>query len=441
MAGSFITDAVVVVLVLGLMIFVHEVGHFLAAKFFRVRVLVFSLGFGPRVLHWKRGDTDYRISALPFGGYVRMAGEDPSANRQGDPGEFLAKPRWQRFIVLVMGPTMNVLLAVLLLAGLYRFHFQKPAYDEQPARLGDVEANSPASRIGLKPGDLVVRLDGLRNPRWEDVQLKILTSVGEALPLEVERDGKTLNLALTPRAEGPDRVGDAGWYPYAPGLIEKVEPGLPASQAGLMPGDQIVGVDGREILYWPRVAYLLQSSKGKPVQLSILRGGREFRATLTPVLTDVMGEKLWRIGISFHNNMIVRKLPWYSALTAALQDNLRNCLATFDVLGKILTRRMSTRSLAGPIGIAQLSGEAYRAGLAELLMLVSFISLQLGIFNLLPIPVLDGGVILLLLIEGLIRRDLSVEVKERVVQAGIVFLLLLAVFVMYNDIVKTLRPY
>jgi regulator of sigma E protease len=441
MAGSFITDAVVVVLVLGLMIFVHELGHFLAAKFFRVRVLVFSLGFGPRLLHWTRGDTDYRISALLFGGYVRMAGEDPSANREGDPGEFLAKPRWQRFVVLVMGPAMNILLAVLLLAGLYKFHFQKPAYEDQPALVGDVEADSPAGQIGLRPGDLVVRLDGLRNPRWEDVQLKILTTVGEAMPLEVERDGKSLNLAITPRAEGPDRVGYAGWYAYAPGVIDKVEPGLPASRAGLMPGDQIVGVAGRKILYWPRVAYLIQSSKGKPVQLSILRGGREFQATMTPVLTDVMGEKLWRIGVSFRNGMIVRRLPWGSAFTAAFQENLRNCLTTVDVLGKILTRRMSTRSLSGPIGIAQLSGEAYRAGLPELVVLVSFISLQLGIFNLLPIPVMDGGAILLLLIESLIRHDLSVEVKERFVQAGIVFLWLLAVFVMYNDIVKTLKPY
>jgi regulator of sigma E protease len=441
MAGSFITDIVVVVLVLGLMIFVHELGHFLAAKFFGVRVLVFSLGFGPRLLHLTRGDTDYRISALPFGGYVRMAGDDPSANRQGDPGEFLSKPRWQRFVVVVMGPIMNILLAVLLLAGLYKFHYQKPAYEEQPARVGDVEADSPASQIDLRPGDLVVRLDGLRNPRWEDVQLKILTTVGEAMPLEIERDGKTLDLALTPRAEGPDRVGYAGWYPCAPAVIDKVEPGLPASQAGLMAGDQIVGIEGRKILYSPRIAYLLQSGKGKPVQLTILRSGREFRAALTPVLTDVMGEKRWRIGVSFHNDMIVRRLPWGTALGASVEDNLRNCLMWFDVLGRILTHRLSARSLAGPIGIAQLSGEMYRAGLSELVVLICFISLNLGLFNLLPIPVLDGGVILLLLIEGLIRHDLSVRVKERVVQVGFLFLLLLAVFVMYNDILKTLRPY
>jgi len=442
MAGSFITDAVVVILVLGLMIFIHELGHFLAAKFYGVRVLVFSLGFGKRLLHFTKGDTDYRICALPFGGYVKMAGDDPSADRHGDPGEFLSKPRWQRFMIVVMGPVMNILLAMVLLTCLYKFHYQKPAYEEQPARVGDVEADSPASQTGLMAGDFVVRLDRFQeNPKWEDVEIKILTTVGEAMPLEVKRGGQTLNMTLTPRAEGPNRVGYAGWYPYAPGVIDKVEPGLPASQAGLIPGDQIVGVDGREILYWPRVAFLLQAGKGKPAQLSILRSGREFQTTLTPVLTDVMGEKRWRIGVSFHNDMIVRKLPWGTAITAAFQDNWRNCLVTFDVLGKILTRRMSARSLAGPIGIAQLSGEAYRAGFPELVMLIAFISLQLGIFNLLPIPVLDGGVLLMLLIESLIGHDLSVEVKERFVQAGIVFLLLLAVFVMYNDIVRTIRPY
>ena len=441
MAASFITDVVVVVLVLGLMIFVHELGHFLAAKAFGVRVLVFSLGFGKRLLHWTRGGTDYRISALPFGGYVKMAGDDPSAERHGDPEEFLSKPRWQRFVIVVMGPTMNILLAVLLLAGLYRFHYQRPAFEEQPARLGDVEADSPGSQIGLEPGDLIVRLDGLQHPDWEDFQEKILTTVGEAMPLEVERNGQTLKLALTPRAVGPDGVGDAGLYPYAPGVIEKVEPGLPASQAGLLSGDEIVGIGGHKVLYWPRIAYLLQSGKGKTVQLTILRGGREFQTTLTPVLTDVMGEKRWRIGVSFHNDMIVRKLSTGSALAASCQDNLRNCRETFDVLGKILTHHLSPRSLAGPIGIAQLSGEAYRAGLPELIMLDSFISLQLGIFNLLPIPVLDGGVILMLLVEGLIGHDLSVRVKERFLQVGFLFLLLLVVFLMCNDIMRTLRPY
>jgi len=441
MFSSFITDAVVVVAVLGFMILIHELGHFMAAKFFGVRVLVFSLGFGKRLFGFKRGDTDYRVSALPFGGFVKMAGDDPAEVREGDPGEFLARPRWQRFVVVVMGPAMNALLAVGLLTGLYRYHFQRPAYQEQLARVGDVEPDSPAARIGVLPGDLIVRLDGVANPKWEDVEVKILTTVGEALPVELLRDGQTLKLSLTPQARGPSRVGDAGWYPYVPGTIEMVDPLLPASQLGLKLGDQIVGVEGRKVFFWPRLTYLIQSANGREMELTIRREGKDFTVRVKPVLSEVSGEKMWRIGVGFRSNVVVQQLPWGKAITASLRDNLRNSLATFEVLRKILTRRMSARSLSGPIGIAQLSGEMYRAGITELLMFVSFISLQLSIFNLLPIPILDGGVIFLLLIEGLMRRDLSLEVKERFAQVGIVFLLLLAVFVMYNDILKTFRPY
>jgi regulator of sigma E protease len=408
---------------------------------FGVRVLTFSLGFGKRLFGFKRGDTDYRVSALPFGGYVKMAGDDPTEVLQGDPGEFLARPRWQRFVVVVMGPAMNMLLALGLLTGLYRYHYQKPAYQAEPARVGDVDPDSPAARIGVLPGDLIVRLGGLRDPKWEDVEVKILTTVGEALPVEIKRGDQTLTLSVTPQAKGPSRIGDAGWYPYVPGTIDAVEPGLPAGQAGLKPGDQILGLDGRQVFFWPRIAYLLQTGNGKEIELAILREGKQFQVRVKPVLTEVRGEKIWRIGVAFRSNVVVRQLPWGQALALSVQDNLRNSLATFDVLGKIITRRMSTRSLAGPIGIVQLSAEAYRAGIPELLMFVSFISLQLGIFNLLPIPILDGGVIFVLLVESVMRRDLSLAVKERFAQAGIVFLLLLAVFVMYNDIIKTFRPY
>jgi len=441
MVGSFITDALVVVVVLGFMIFIHELGHFMAAKAFGVRVVTFALGFGKRLLHFQWGDTDYRVNALPFGGYVKMAGDDPAQVREGHPSEFLSRPRWQRFIIVVMGPAMNGLLAVLLLAGLYKVHFQRPAYLEEQARIGDVEPDSPAALAGLQPGDLILRFGHLRNPKWEDVEIDTLTNVGEAVPLEVLRQGgQTLAVTLTPRPEGPNRVGSAGWYSYAPAVVEKVEPDMPASKAGLQPGDRITALDGRPILFWPRFMDALQTrgDKPKPVDLTVLRKGNEIHTTLTPVYKN--DERRWVIGVLLRRGVIVRKLPLQEAISAAVRDNLRSSLATFDVLGKILTRRMSTRSLAGPIGIAQMSGEAYRAGIPELLMLVSFISLQLGIFNLLPIPVLDGGVILLLLIESLMRRDLSLKVKERVVQAGIVFLLLLAVFVMVNDIIKTRWP-
>ena len=202
-----------------------------------------------------------------------------------------------------------------------------------------------------------------------------------------------------------------------------------------------MGIDGHKVFYFPNIAYAIQTGNGKPVVFAVLRDGKELQLSVQPIYGELMGEKRWRVGFWFHSGMVVRHLPFSQALKASLDDNARNCLATFDVLGKILTRRMSARTLSGPIRIAQLSGEAYRAGIPELLLLISFISLQLGIFNLLPIPVLDGGVILLLLVESLMRRDLSLEVKERFIQVGIVFLLLLAVFVMYNDLVKTFRPY
>jgi regulator of sigma E protease len=443
MFSNFITDAVVVVIVLGFMIFIHELGHFMAAKWFEVRVLTFSLGFGKRLFGFKRGDTDYRVSALPFGGYVKMSGEDPSQPRTGDQAEFLGKPRWQRFIIAIMGPAMNVLLAIALLAALYRYHYQKPAYEEQPARVGDVEPSSPAARAGVLAGDLIVRLGSLSNPRWEDVMPKIATSANEAMPLEVERDGQRLSLTITPRAEGRDEIGYAGWGPDTPAVLGVVEPGLPAAKAGLKTGDRIVALDGHKITGSGALMLALQSGQGKKADFDIEREGKELHFQIQPIYSDANGEgeKKWRIGVGFRREVVVRQLPWGGAVAASFWDNLRSCQVTFDFLGKLLTRRMSARSISGPIGIAQLSGEAYKEGIPSLLMLVSFISLQLGIFNLLPIPILDGGVIVLLLVEGLIRRDLSMKVKERVAQVGMAFLLLLAVFVMYNDLIKTFKPY
>jgi regulator of sigma E protease len=202
-----------------------------------------------------------------------------------------------------------------------------------------------------------------------------------------------------------------------------------------------VGINGQKVFYFPSVASSIQSGKGKPVVFDIIRAGKPLQVTVQPAFGELMGEQRWRVGFAFQNGMIVKHLPWGQALAASLDDNARGCRVLLDILGKLVTRRMSPRQLSGPIGIAQASGAAYRRGIPDLIMLVAFISLQLGIFNLLPIPVLDGGVILLLLVEGLIRRDLSLGIKERFVQVGIVFLLLLAAFVMYNDLVKTFRPY
>lgn len=447
------TDIVVVVVALGAMVFIHELGHFLAAKWMGVRVLTFSFGFGKRLFGVKRGhfslgqlqdqqegSTDYRVSLLALGGYVKMAGEDPSQPQTGDRGEFLSRPRWQRFLIVFMGPLMNVVLAAVLLTGLYRFHYEELAYEEQAVRIGEVAPDSPAYHAGLRPGDVVTRLGDLVNPKWEDVEVKVAMSPGEALPLEVVRGGEIRQIEITPRPEGRDQLGYAGWAPCVPALVDLVEPGSPASQAGLKSGDHIVALDGRPILCWQDLAPALELGQGRPIQLTLTRAGKNLQVSLTPVFGDVMGQKKWHIGVSLRD-VVIRKLTWGQAVRASLQENVRTCSLTFAALGKILTRQMSARSLTGPIGMAQMSGEAYRAGITELLSVSAGLSLELGIFNLLPIPILDGGVILLLLIEAVIRRDLSLAVKERVVQVGLALLLLLTVFVMYNDLVKTFKPY
>lgn len=449
----------VVVIALGFMVFIHELGHFLAAKWMGVRVLTFSFGFGKRLFGVKDGQfsfgrppitvsvgdvpddrTDYRISLLPLGGYVKMAGEDPSQAQTGDSGEFMTHPRWQRFIIVVMGPVMNVLLALVLLTVLDRYHYEVPAFETEQARIGEVAPDSPASQAGLAPGDLLTRVDDLKNPSWEDVELRVAMSPGKALPVEVVHDGQTRQVEITPRPEGRERLGVAGWAPCVSPQIDLVEAGSPASEAGILRGDRITALDGRPILCWQDLPSALQATNGRPVEITVSRGGATVQLNLTPVLGDIRGRKQWRIGVGLRE-VVVRQLPWPKALASSVDENIKNCQLTFEAVGKILTRQMSARSLSGPIGIAQMSGEAYRSGISDLIRVSAAISLSLGIFNLLPVPILDGGVILLLLIESVIQRDLSLAVKERIVQVGLALLLLLTVFVMYNDLVKTFKPY
>src|SRR5215469_6308467 len=433
--SDFLTSLVAVVAVLGFMILIHEFGHYAVAKWLGVRVEQFAIGFGTRLVGFRRGETDYRINAIPLGGYVKMSGENPMDERTDDPREFLNHPRWHRFLIAIAGPTMNVVLAIFLLTAVYMVHYEYPAVYDQPPVIGWVLKDTAASRAGFEVGDRITRIDGVENPTWEQVQLKEALSPGQPLDVEVDRGGKTLNKTVVPEAAGVDQIGFAGWTPKESSVtITDLVEGMPAEKAGLKEGDKILTVDGKPV---PALAAMIESlkvTKDQPITLTVLRDGQEKSFTVQPVYY----EKSYRIGIG-SMEMKVKTLPFAQAMRLSLHDNRQNALLILELVKKMAQSKISMRSIEEPIWIGQAAGEAARRkGWTPLMSLTAAISLNLGIFNLLPIPILDGGVILFLLIEGLMRRDISLAIKERVYQAAFVFLVLFAVMVIYNDLMKTI---
>jgi regulator of sigma E protease len=438
---GFLIAVVAFVAVLGLLVLIHEFGHYAAAKFFGVRVETFSIGFGKRLAGFKRGDTDYRIAALPFGGYVKMSGENPLEPSTGDPGEFMSHPRWQRFIIAVAGPAMNIVFAVALMTGIFMAHYEHPAFLDSPAVIGWVVDGSPADQAGLQVGDRIVRADGQQNPTWEDLAYKMLLNPDQAVSLAVQRDTQIINTSITiPSDKQTRQPGDPGWEPADRVRVESVEPEMPAAKAGLQPGDEIVEIDGKAVKSLAGVQLYLQTVKEKPLTLTVLRNGNQVALNVTPVFAaseESNGEKYYRLGFSAPGQVTVAHLPFGAALSKSVDMNIRFSGMVVELLHKVVQKKISIKQFDGPIGIGRATGEAAQAkGWVPLLTLMALISLQLGIFNLLPIPIMDGGVILLLLIEGVMRRDINARIKERIYQAAFLFLVLFAVVVIYNDISK-----
>src|SRR5438093_158834 len=440
MIGSVFSNIVVALFVLGVIIVIHELGHFLVAKFFKIKVESFSVGFGPRLFGFRYGDTDYRISAFPLGGYVKMAGENPTDNITGDPHEFLSKPKWQRFLVAAAGPAMNVVLAVGLVMGLFLYGTDVPEFVLGQAVIGIVEPGSPAEKAGLKPGDLVVSLDGKEKPDWQAVQNDFLTSPGRTIPIVVERAGRRIQTTITPERRGREDAGYAGMLPVIRTVVRAVQPNSPAMAAGVKPGDEIIRVNGVDLRNSGRtIQQAIQETTEKTFPITVVRNEnqpQEIVLDVTPVLRD--GRKM--IGIDVPVPSVHMKLGLLGALQKSIETNKENAVLIFQVIGRLIKRQASLKQLDGPLGIVAVSGQAYEAGLDTLLTFMAIISLNLGILNILPIPILDGGVILLLVIESLMGHDLSLRMKERIVQASFVFLLMLTVIVLYNDVVKLLRP-
>ncbi|PYS54106.1 MAG: RIP metalloprotease RseP [Acidobacteria bacterium] len=434
--GGVLSNIVGALVVLGVIIVIHELGHFLVAKFFKIKVETFSVGFGPRLVGFRRGETDYRISAFPLGGYVKMAGETPTDTITGAEHEFLSKPKWQRFLVAAAGPAMNIVLAVGILTALYVYGTEVPEFLMGQAIVGAVEPGSPADRAGIKPGDEVVVFDGKQKPDWQDIFNVVLTSPGANLPVVVQRHGQRIETTFIPERKGPDESGFVGMGPAVRTVVRRVY-GAPALAAGIQVGDEILKVNGIELKNSGRyVQETIQKVPEKTFPITILRNGREMELQVTPETKN----GLRMIGIEIPPPTVMIKLGLVDGLKKSIQVNKDNAALLFQLIPKLFKREASLKQLNGPIGIIQISGQAMDAGMATLITLMAIISLNLGVLNVLPIPILDGGAMLLLLVESLMGRDLSLRMKERIVQVSFVFLLMLFVIVMYNDVVKLLPP-
>jgi regulator of sigma E protease len=422
--------------VLGVLIFVHELGHFLVARFYGVRVLTFSLGFGPKLLKVTRGATEYCISAIPLGGYVKLAGETVQDQRTGEPDEFLSKSKWVRFQVYLAGPIMNLGLALVVVAVVLSLGADVPLYQSSAPVVGTVEAGSAAEAAGIKAGDLIVSVDGKKVATWDALSLEYLPKANQELEVGLVRAGNLVKLNVTPRATGRYEIGDLGIGPVLRPQFSQVNPGGPADRAGIKRGDVVLGIDGKRGVPRDQIIERIRNSPDKPVSLIIDRNGEEKEVTVVPESEG--GTGLIRVLLSYYELKRVDPGP-LEALKLSAKQNWDNTVLIGRTLVGLFTRETPVRQLMGPIAIAELSGSYAELGWVELLNFMAMISLNLGLLNLLPVPVLDGGQIAILAWEGLVRRDLSSRAKERILLAGAALIVLLMVTVIYNDISRLMR--
>jgi regulator of sigma E protease len=443
------------VVVLGITITIHEFGHFAVAKLLKIRVLVFSLGFGPRLAGFTRGGTEYRISPFPLGGYVKMAGESFDDQRQGAPDEFLSHPKWHRFLVAFAGPFMNIVLAIAIVAFSYMEGVYVAKYEKEAAIVGPVSFNSIAQRAGLKTGDKIVSVHGNIVRDWEDMEIALGTAPKEGLDIEVERGQEGLELHFPAPADAaqidPAALGFKNTLPRA--IVGLVDPNSPAQASGLKKGDELISVRSGEKVGkgYDEILNIISASKGIPLDFEVLRphvpldSEEDWSASNPSYAANAQTLHLTITPIEDKGHVIIGFRPDYpvdhkqfglgGAIAQSVRRNYEMSVTTFKIIGRIFQGSASVKNLSGPIEIARVSGSVARTGdLRYFISFIGLISLNLGIFNLLPIPIVDGGVITLLLIEGIMGRDISLALKERILQAGFVFLILLMSFVVFNDL-------
>ncbi|MGE5125089.1 MAG: RIP metalloprotease RseP [Betaproteobacteria bacterium] len=430
---GFITTVFAFVVVLGIIIFVHEFGHLITAKAFGMRVFVFSFGFGKRLTGFKWGDTDCRVSAIPLGGYVKLEGEpgdhvSEDVGALGDGRDFLSRPRWQRFLVYLAGPAMNALLTIALFSGFGMVGILLDATRFDRPIIGAVDPGSPAEKAGLASGDEILSIDGRRVPTWEEAQYLILLRPDTAIALRVRRGAEERELSVRSETTSAERVGSIGVHPLV--RVGQVLAGQPAAAAGLRPDDAILAIDGKPVGSFGEIPAIVTAAGTRTMSFHVWREGKTLDLAIAPRDSGA-GPK---VGIT--PKMVVQKFGPLRAVREAVRQTVEMTRQTFDVVGRLITARISPRTMMGPLGIAQASGDAARGGAGSLLYLVAVISLQVGILNLFPLAPLDGGHLAILAVEGVARRDLSPALKNWIMNAGAAVIFLLIGLVLYSDISK-----
>jgi regulator of sigma E protease len=435
--GIFFIAAVSFVVTLGLLIFLHEWGHFVAARLFGVRVEIFSIGFGPRLLSWRRGPTEYRLSALPLGGYVKMAGDNPSKPRSGAPDEFLSKTRWQRVLIALAGPAMNLATTFFLFWGsFWLIGLAYPAYLTRTANVAAVAQGSGTSEI--RAGDVIAQVNGVNTPTWDAVFAQAAKApAGAQIELVVVRDGAPTPLTIRKPevASGTSYLG----YPLVQPRVDSVDSNTPASKAGLKPGDLVTSVNGDPTVTWPQFLDMVRDSDEPYPVIMVLRGRRA-----VPLLISDPGNAALPddpIGASPKLKHVYHRQGFVISMKGAALITFLCVKQVGDMFRGLISRRVSIHELQGIVGIAQESGKAASHGPAELLDLAALVSLNFGLLNLLPIPILDGGHIVVLAIEGVFGRDLNLVLKQRLIQAGLIFLVAILAVAMISDIQRLIQSY
>ena len=417
---------------LGILIFVHELGHFLAARLFKVKVETFSIGFGTKLFKFNCCETEFTVSLIPLGGYVKMAGENPDEPVK-NPYDFYAKPPWQRIIIAFAGPLMNLVLAIIFFALSFSIGRYVPAYQLETAKVGA----TVSEKVPLKPGDVIISVDGKEVKNWKDFSKYVALNPDKELTLKVKRDNEVVTVKVHTGTDEKNGIGTLDVIPAMKPIIGKVIEGSPAQKAGLKPGDIILSINGKEITSWKQVVDLIGKSKGKPVSILVLRKGKKLEITVTPQFNEKFGR--YTVGITPKMEMVFVKFSGLEAIKKSLEEFKSQTGIFFSYLLKLITGEASVKSLGGPIMIAEVAGKAAETGVSNFIYFMGFISLQLGYFNLVPLPVLDGGLILMFLIEILRRKPLSTDFREKFQQVGFAILAFLMIIVFYNDIMRLAR--